>query len=512
MVQVVPEPLLYFSTSVARSCFNGIIAKNIYTLKYERGDRATTAATEALYNKLENARVRGDLIMTTPSSLKSLMLKFAELQLLLSGSMASKDAVHHATGTMAIECFPSGHLLDEFGDEMEWKQNKTDFQNNFLKVRGVKVYSSSMVEQNASTNGNPGVLLGEDGSSGNSFIRFEIETEFGIPDVENNPSHGEMQYEIWFGDHTVFNTPGAGPWLNVKACAANKEYGGGFFDRGKVTIKLITEDFLNMILPSGKGLCYFVRLFDKKNGFNDSKVRTLVPPLGESGVSDGGVKENFQDASFYLGQCLLMFQNQGMLLLDEVDLIMHPLRSELNFPIGPKLQIQPAPLRWDLVLHIMDAVFYASTRILSSSSDSFQGQGGQPILDKLVKVVEKGHREKTILQSPHLVVVDVNYYHTEIKPIIAKWILIWLKSRFKFSSSVTDEIILKYICPSDSKEHKFAVQAIEGKCNSISMQMLNLSADWLRAYLVHVRDTMNILKGLASLLFLWFSGWGMIVY
>ena len=31
-----------------------------------------------------------------------------------------------------------------------------------------------------------------------------------------------------------------------------------------------------------------------------------------------------------------MFRTQGVLLLDEVDLILHPLKSELNWPIGPK--------------------------------------------------------------------------------------------------------------------------------------------------------------------------------
>ena len=34
-----------------------------------------------------------------------------------------------------------------------------------------------------------------------------------------------------------------------------------------------------------------------------------------------------------LSKILLLFRN-GVMLLDEVDLILHPLKSELNFPIG----------------------------------------------------------------------------------------------------------------------------------------------------------------------------------
>jgi len=46
-------------------------------------------------------------------------------------------------------------------------------------------------------------------------------------------------------------------------------------------------------------------------------------------------------------------------MMDEVDLILHPLKSELNFPIGAKYDLDFAPERWKLPIHILDAVFYA---------------------------------------------------------------------------------------------------------------------------------------------------------
>ena len=41
---------------------------------------------------------------------------------------------------------------------------------------------------------------------------------------------------------------------------------------------------------------------------------------------------------------LKMFES-GVLIMDEVDVLLHPLRSELNFPIGDKLPIDMAGLR-----------------------------------------------------------------------------------------------------------------------------------------------------------------------
>jgi len=45
---------------------------------------------------------------------------------------------------------------------------------------------------------------------------------------------------------------------------------------------------------------------------------------------------------------------------DEVDLILHPLKSELNFPIGPKLDLDFNPLRWYLQ-YLISVVFLTTS-------------------------------------------------------------------------------------------------------------------------------------------------------
>eukprot|EP00961_Rhodomonas_salina_P093698 1260616-Rhodomonas_salina.1 len=71
---------------------------------------------------------------------------------------------------------------------------------------------------------------------------------------------------------------------------------------------------------------------------------------------------------------------EGTLLLDEVDMILHPLKSELNWPLGlrqPLAFTMPAPstsdkpssnaarmgagMRWRVVIHLLDALFFCQT-------------------------------------------------------------------------------------------------------------------------------------------------------
>ena len=56
---------------------------------------------------------------------------------------------------------------------------------------------------------------------------------------------------------------------------------------------------------------------------------------------------------------ILQLLRDGCLIMDEVDLILHPLKSELNFPIGAKHDLDFSPLRWKLPIHLLDAIFYA---------------------------------------------------------------------------------------------------------------------------------------------------------
>ena len=62
---------------------------------------------------------------------------------------------------------------------------------------------------------------------------------------------------------------------------------------------------------------------------------------------------------YYCTEILKLFK-EGVLLLDEVDLILHPLKSELNWPIGDKNPIDYTRskkfgigIRWDMQWHLL---------------------------------------------------------------------------------------------------------------------------------------------------------------
>lgn len=70
-------------------------------------------------------------------------------------------------------------------------------------------------------------------------------------------------------------------------------------------------------------------------------------------------------------QCGLILDvfSSAVLLLDEVDLVLHPLKSELNWPLGPRIALdlttgeRAVGQRWCLPFFLLDAFFFVFTGI-----------------------------------------------------------------------------------------------------------------------------------------------------
>ena len=159
-----------------------------------------------------------------------------------------------------------------------------------------------------------------------------------------------------------------------------------------------------------------------------------------------GITKHFTEVSlgeaFYCTETLKIFQS-GVLLLDEVDLLLHPLRSELNWPLGEKTPLDftrsavlGAGVRWQLQWHFFDAIFYSSEeRMTVKFEDSMQAIG---ILKRLREVIEKGKSLKALQQTPHLVVLDRSFYHKQMRPILSEWVLLFMRSKKMGSVEVSD--------------------------------------------------------------------------
>lgn len=74
VLQVVPPALLEFSRGVMRSALGSTLGLHVYTFSFSRSD----GVDGRLCSKLSRAAQEGAVVMTTPTALKSLMLKFIE--------------------------------------------------------------------------------------------------------------------------------------------------------------------------------------------------------------------------------------------------------------------------------------------------------------------------------------------------------------------------------------------------------------------------------------------------
>ena len=160
----------------------------------------------------------------------------------------------------------------------------------------------------------------------------------------------------------------------------------------------------------------------------------------------------------------------AVLVLDDIDLLMHPLRSELHWPLGEshrldftaKLGAQaslpasraaaavsfvdgsPIGARWQGAFHLLDG-FFSCQLPPGPGVVAFDGSGqAAAILNRLQSSVKIGLQQKHLQASPHLALLSVEFYHEELLPILADWMLLWLRRRHPIA--VPDAELLAYLC------------------------------------------------------------------
>ena len=153
----------------------------------------------------------------------------------------------------------------------------------------------------------------------------------------------------------------------------------------------------------------------------------------------------------------------GVLIMDEVDVLLHPLRSELNFPIGTKYPIDLAGHRWDLPIHLLNAVFDPD--------------------GPLTQLIQTGYDTHALQRTPHLVLLDLAFYHTQLLPVVAEYLVPWIKARVLKTTGLTDEILRTFLHTGESDQLTLE--------HSESIKLLNLAKDWLHSYLPHILAKIN---------------------
>ena len=199
----------------------------------------------------------------------------------------------------------------------------------------------------------------------------------------------------------------------------------------------------------------------------------------------------------------------GILIMDEVDVLLHPLRSELNFPIGIKKPIDMAGHRWNLPIHLIDGIFAAQSLLKESHSGtkdphakakaSLRSSGlghseegpGAEILQGLADGIEEGFELRAFQKNPHLVLLDDAYYQKKIAPFVAQWALLWLHRNWENKKmDLSDDLLLRYLMCGGAKLNEVDTMQI-GSLLSENMKLLNLAATWVCTLIPHVLSKIN---------------------
>ena len=86
-----------------------------------------------------------------------------------------------------------------------------------------------------------------------------------------------------------------------------------------------------------------------------------------------------------------------------------------NFKQGKKLPLDFSPERWNLAIHVIDAVFYVERKCMSVG---FQDSSrAHTILHELEGVISVGYELRSLQKLPHLVLLNEEWYKSHMMPV-----------------------------------------------------------------------------------------------
>ena len=98
-------------------------------------------------------------------------------------------------------------------------------------------------------------------------------------------------------------------------------------------------------------------------------------------------------------------------------------------------------VRWKIPFVLVDAVlYYATARVTIKLTDS---RNATVLLDKIRDAIDDGCKLKVMQSVPHVVLLDRMYYEKELRPLLTRWLVLWLmQTRIK---EVSEETAVEYL-------------------------------------------------------------------
>eukprot|EP00435_Cladocopium_sp_Y103_P040164 s652_g10.t2 len=209
----------------------------------------------------------------------------------------------------------------------------------------------------------------------------------------------------------------------------------------------------------------------------------------------------------FIGDVLGMLRNNSCALIDEVDLVLHPLKSELNFPIGSFEMYDLGCERWHLAVHLLDALFlndegHAAAGIFYPDIRNCTGKVGSAAAERISQleieipdIMKKGYDLLTLQKQPHLVLLSRAWYDKNLLRPLADWLACWIVTRAearKFREGVEYSDVCEFLSIDLSDLLKSDVKSkVESKADNTIGKLLCLGREWLFQLVPHVISKVN---------------------
>lgn len=110
------------------------------------------------------------------------------------------------------------------------------------------------------------------------------------------------------------------------------------------------------------------------------------------------------------------------------------------------------------------------------------------ILDGVAATIQRGVAENKLQHTPHIVLLDRDFYSNQLKPLLVRWQLLYLRS--KRLPNIEDRHLLSYIANGPLKDRE-AASAVSVALDDEYMKMLNLSHDLINNFIPHCLSKIN---------------------
>ncbi|KAK1937540.1 hypothetical protein X943_002698 [Babesia divergens] len=180
-----------------------------------------------------------------------------------------------------------------------------------------------------------------------------------------------------------------------------------------------------------------------------------------------------------LDMCLRILElfSNAIVLMDEIDMLLHPLKSELHWPIGDKkplvhLRNSDHNIRWLMPWHML--------RVMVPNSKEQVAKNEVELMDRIRHCFSEGVIGCHAGNSPHLVLLNQQWYYGELLPLMAEWLCIYLKKHqlvVETYQQCLEFLLTGVVTP--------ALQSVE---------VLNFTKEWLWSTFPHVISRVNLVN------------------